>query len=200
MLRRSPLGFEVAFCGPHDRPVDAATLSSASLYVQPGGGQDLGGAWRDVAPSAAALRRFVEGGGHYLGICMGGYLAGHQPGFALLPGDSADYTETRGATVTGDRDSVVEVDWGGRRRPMYYQDGPYFWLDKGARATVLARYTNGRIAAMVTTFGRGGVGVCGPHPEADASWYRTAHLRAPSRLAFDLGEDLVAATMAATTD
>jgi glutamine amidotransferase-like uncharacterized protein len=199
-LRTCPQRFRVEFCGPRhgDLPVDAATLARATLYVQPGGGQDFTGSWSTVKGYAGPLRSFVHGGGRYLGICMGGYLAGSGPGFDLLPGNCADYTDTQGAEVQGADDAVITVRWpgaaGGPTRRIYYQDGPYFWLNRGARAHVLARYTNDRIAAMVVRFGRGTVGVIGPHPEADRSWYEEAGLRYPGSTD-DLGHQLVDAIM-----
>jgi glutamine amidotransferase-like uncharacterized protein len=140
----------------------------------------------------------VHGGGRYLGICMGGYLAGSRPGYNLLTGNWADYTQTHGAEVTDARDAVISVRWPAAHRPamrkIYYQDGPYFWLDGPAKARVLARYTNGLIAAMVVRFGDGAVGVCGPHPEANRSWYQAAGLRYPGPTD-DLGRQLVDAIM-----
>ncbi len=199
-LRTCPQRFRVEFCGPRagDLRVDATTLARAALYVQPGGGQDFAGAWNAVKGDAGPLRAFVRAGGRYLGICMGGYLAGSGPGFDLLPGNCGDYADTRGAEVDTADDAVITVRWpgasGGPARKMYYQDGPYFWLNRGARAHVLARYTNNRIAAMATPFGRGTVGVIGPHPEADRSWYEEARLRYPGST-YDLGHRLVDAIM-----
>jgi glutamine amidotransferase-like uncharacterized protein len=83
---------------------------------------------------------------------------------------------------------------------MYFQDGPFFIVDKDAKnaddVDVLATYSsNGKIAALVAPFGKGKVGVAGPHPEADASWYTLAKLSDPDGLDADLGHDLLDATM-----
>lgn len=193
--------FRVEFCGPNpgDLPVNAATLARASLYVQPGGGNDFGAAWQSVKTYTGPLRDFIHNGGRYLGICMGGYLAGSGPGYNLLPGNCDDYTQTRGAEVKTASNAVISVRWpaphGSPIREIFYQDGPYFWLHRRATARVLARYTNGLIAAMVVPFGRGAVGVSGPHPEANRSWYRLAGLPYPGST-FDLGHELVDALMA----
>jgi glutamine amidotransferase-like uncharacterized protein len=200
LLRTCSPRLRIAYCGPRrgDRAIDAATLATASLFVQPGGGDDFVAAWKSVRQHAPALRDFVRGGGRYLGICMGGYLAGSDPGYDLLPGNCDDYTRSRGAEVHDARNAVITVDWPppphGRERRIFYQDGPYFWLDKGARARVLARYTNGLIAALVVPFGSGRVAVCGPHPEANRSWFRLARLRYPGST-YDLGRELVDALM-----
>jgi glutamine amidotransferase-like uncharacterized protein len=199
-LRTCRQHFHVEFCGPHhgDLPINAATLARASLYVQPGGGNDFVGAWRSVRAYADPLREYVHRGGRYLGICMGGYLAGSGPGFNLLPGNCDDYTATRGAEIHGARNAVITIRWPASHhralRTIFYQDGPYFWLERGARARVMARYTNGRIAAMVAPFGHGVVGVSGPHPEANRSWYQLAGLRYPGST-YDLGHQLVDTVM-----
>jgi len=199
-LRTCPQGFQVRFCGPHpgDLPVDATTLARVALYVQPGGGNDFVGAWRSVRAYGGPLRDYIRRGGRYLGICMGGYLAGSDPGFDLLPGNCDDYTNTRGAQVKDERNAVITVDWHlprrRTRRKIFYQDGPYFWLHHGARGRVLARYTNHRIAAVMVPFGNGRVGVCGPHPEANRSWYELAGLAYPGGT-YDLGHQLVDVVM-----
>jgi hypothetical protein len=100
-LRTCSQRFRVVFCGPNpgDLPVNAATLARAALYVQPGGGNDFTAAWKSVKTYTGPLREFIHDGGRYLGICMGGYLAGSGPGYNLLPGNCDDYTQTRGAEV-----------------------------------------------------------------------------------------------------
>ncbi|MGH9093256.1 MAG: BPL-N domain-containing protein, partial [Acidimicrobiales bacterium] len=199
MLVRDPARYRVRYCGPgQEVPVTARTLAAADLYVQPGGGTDLAAAWRAVRPFAGTLRRWVHGGGHYVGICMGGFLAGFDPGYGLLPGDSGEYAGTPGATVHGGGDTLVTVRWRGHDRTLYFQGGPYFTFRPGAGVTVLATYTNGLVAAAVARHGAGSVGVVGPHPEAPARWYREAGLSHPHETQLPLGFDLVRTTVAAT--
>ena len=59
----------------------------------------------------------------------------------------------------------------------------------------LATYTNGKIAALVAAYGKGKVGVSGPHPEATAEWYAAHHLVTPEGVNADLGYDLIATLM-----
>ncbi|MBV6702140.1 hypothetical protein KV557_34400 [Kitasatospora aureofaciens] len=189
-------GFTVRFIGP-DEPLRFGpdALTGAALYVQPGGtnGQEVTTAWnllrRTPGFRPELIRDYVRGGGRYLGICMGGYLAG-DPGYDLLPGDSGEYIKTAGATVTDDQDRLVDVTWRGQKQPMYFQDGPYFDVD-GPGADVVARYTNDRVAAAVAAYGTGRVAVSGPHPEAPADWYSSYHLPDVSRTGLGLGDDLL---------
>ena len=123
---------------------------------------------------------------------MGGYLAGRTPGFQLLPGDTDQFISSRGASVRTEADTIVNVRWREQLRSMYFQDGPFFLLDrKASDVIVLATYTNGKIAALVTPYGKGKVGVSGPHPEATAAWYEAYHLVNPEGVCADLGYDLL---------
>ncbi|MBX6382332.1 MAG: hypothetical protein IRZ07_05050 [Microbispora sp.] len=194
LLEASRWGFDVRYTGPHEElPLSAETLAGAAVYAQPGGG-DLDHGYRHLRRHRGLLRDYVAGGGRYLGFCLGGYLAGATPGFALLPGDTDQYIATPGATVDSEEDTLVDVRWRGRDRTVFFQDGPCFLLDPGSTASVLATYPNGAVAALVTPYGAGRVAVVGPHPEATDDWFIDAGL--PVRRAQDLGLDLVDAAMA----
>jgi glutamine amidotransferase-like uncharacterized protein len=196
LLQSSAWGFDVQYVGPNEAlSIAAATLATATLYAQPGGDPSVNQAYKDLASVAPIIAQYVMSGGRYLGFCEGGYLAGRTPGFALLPGDANEYVGSPGATVTTTKDTTIQVLWRGNMRTMYFQDGPFFVLDPGASGvTTLATYTNGEIAALVARFGSGVVGVVGPHPEADSSWYQAYGLPYPGSTA-DLGHDLVDAVI-----
>jgi len=193
LLHSSRWRFDVQYVGPNERlRLSAATLQDATLYAQPGGSGELSQAYRQLKKHAHDIRSYVSSGGRYLGICMGGYLAGRTPGFHLLPGDTDQFIASRGASVRTEADTLVNVYWRGQLRCMYFQDGPYFLLDRGATdVIVLATYTNGKIAALVAAYGKGKVGVSGPHPEATAEWYDASHLVTPEGMNVDLGHDLI---------
>jgi hypothetical protein len=192
LLQRGPWGFAVRFVGPREvRDVSPAALAGAALYAQPGGGE-LRPAWRRLQRHAETVRAFVRGGGRYLGFCLGTYLAGASPGFGLVPGDVARYPVVSGVGRRTGAPAVVPVVWRGRVRSMYVQDPPYVALDaRLGQARVLAVYADGLPAAVVAPFGRGLVGVVGPHPEATPDWFLADGLRPPEPLALDLGVDLV---------
>ncbi|MCZ4549703.1 BPL-N domain-containing protein [Gordonia rubripertincta] len=195
LLRNAPHPFRTKYVGPGTgTPLTAATLATASLYVQPGGGQDLESSWDDLKGVADDLRAWISGGGSYLGVCFGGYLAGADPGFDLLPAAVGGYTDTVGATVHNDRDTVVGVTYRGQKRHMYFQDGPAFTVKPNSNAEVLATYPNGIAAIMVAPYGKGKVGVSGPHPEADQSWYDEADLENPDGIRTDIAYELIEKT------
>jgi glutamine amidotransferase-like uncharacterized protein len=189
LLTTGPWGLDVRYTGPGEAlPLSAGLLARARIYAQPGGGT-LSSGYRHLRQHRGTVRDYVRAGGRYLGFCLGGYLAGATPGFGLLPGDTDRYISSPDCAVKGENDTLVEVEWRGRPRTLFFQDGPLFLLDEDAHATVLATYSNGTVAALVTPFGAGRVGVVGPHPEATDDWYTDVHL--PVRHTRDLALDLV---------
>lgn len=64
-----------------------------------------------------------------------------------------------------------------------------------AGAVVLATYPNRDIAAATYRYGKGRVGLVGPHPEADESWYSQYGLKNPDGVLPDMAYDLINATM-----
>lgn len=189
--------FDVRYVGPQESlsVQSGLHLPNVKVFAQPGGNGSLDQAYEEMKGNVTAIQNFVHNGGRYLGFCLGGYLAGATPGYKLLPGDTDEYITSPGATVTDIKDTVIQVSWRGQTRWMYFQDGPDFILDPGANATILSTYTNGQIAALVTPYGNGKVGVVGPHPEADAGWYSAYHLTDPDGMVADLGRDLIDTTM-----
>jgi glutamine amidotransferase-like uncharacterized protein len=195
LLSASRWDFDIHYVGPRERlTLIPKTLAGATLYVQPGGGA-LSHAYKHMRRHRSAIRDFVRSGGGYIGFCLGGYLAGATPGFALLPGDTDQYIASPRATVDSEDNALLQVSWRGTRRTLFFQDGPHFELSPDANATVLATYPNKTIAAVVVGFGTGRVGVVGPHPEATDDWFTDAGLTTPERLGTDLGLDLVDAVM-----
>jgi len=197
LLASSKWNFDVEYVGPNEKlQLSAEVLKTATVYAQPGGDDDLDKTYAIMRRDAPLIRNFVKSGGRYLGFCMGGYLAGASPGFKLLPGDTDEYTSSRNASVKSTDDTTVKVYWRDQPRTIYFQDGPYFTLKPNATdVTVLARYTNGKIAALVAPYGKGMVGVVGPHPEATNGWFQEYHLTVPDGLSLDLGHDLIDTAM-----
>lgn len=193
LVQSTRWGFQVRYVGPDEQlKLTAANLRKAALYVQPGGDGTLEQAFTALRSESGAIRHYVSSGGRYLGLCMGGYLAGHDPGFNLLPGDADQFITSNNASVTSADDTVIKVNWRSGPRYLYFQDGPFFTLsDDGNTVQVLATYTNGEIAALVTDYQKGRVAVSGPHPEATDDWYQYNHVTDPDARDADLGRDLI---------
>jgi glutamine amidotransferase-like uncharacterized protein len=192
LMRTAKQGFDVRYVGPNETlKLTAANLKRAAVYVQPGGGDSSEEAAWQMRGSTRTVQDYVRGGGRYLGFCMGGYLAG-RPGFDLLPGNSGQFITSKGASVRTAKDTTVQVAWRGKTRHMYFQDGSLFRLKGGAPGvTVLARYTNKEIAAVVARSGRGKVSVAGPHPEAPRGWYSYNGVADRDGVDADLGRDMI---------
>lgn len=142
-------GLRVRHVGRGERlELSRALDAGPAVLVHPGGGE-LEEVWPELSPHRERVRRYVAEGGAYLGLCLGGYLAGRSPGYGLLPGDTDQLAGRPDAALTHTRPAVVAVDWrpssagtaalgGGarspegavRRRSLYAQDPPVFLLDR----------------------------------------------------------------------
>lgn len=164
-----------------------ARFSHAFLYVQPGGSDRLEDTLEVLAPAEIqALKDFVAHGGRYLGICAGAYLATTTAldvqGFGLLSFNSME-------EETDPQPRIESIFWKNQLTQVYFQDGPYFDVDvlRSPKVEVWARYAgSGHVAALISSYGKGRVGVIGPHLEADASWYEQDHLPVPAKFHLDL--------------
>lgn len=219
LLESSPSNFSVNYAGPkEDIDITPEALSKVEVYVQPGGG-GLDKTWPEMKPYSKHIRDFVNGGGRYMGFCLGAYLAG-RPGFDLLP--SPDNTDEEiiqpEAEVKDERNTIIKVNWhfqtgelAGKtqKRWVFFQDGAVMKMPNMKNVKVLGRYaSNDDIAATISPFGKGWVGNTGPHPEADRSWCECVQivssqrntdflrdtpykLENPDGINFDIGFDFV---------
>jgi glutamine amidotransferase-like uncharacterized protein len=195
LLGSAPTPFDVVFVGPNEMlKVTPETLNGVVLYAQPGGGE-VGPAWSHLSGEAEAIREWVRNGGNYLGICLGAYLAGSDPGYGLFPGRVYRYIDSDDATVSSPDYTTVETIWAGQSKQMYFQDGPAFEVNPGAPAAVLATYPGGEAAAVVASYGRGRVGLIGPHPEADRDWFDSSTDDPQLSIHPDLGYRLIERTV-----
>ncbi|OAA76605.1 biotin protein ligase [Akanthomyces lecanii RCEF 1005] len=206
LLESSPRKFTVKYVGPDD--ITADSLKSVKLFAFPGG-PDVDDLWEELEPVAQDIRDFVANGGRYLGFCLGAYIAGHSPGLGLLPGGTQISAESdeKDAQVKDDRDTMIQVNWSfssganagktAENRWVYFQEGSVVknFVENGT-SHVLARYSStGHVAATLNKYGQGWVGTTGPHPEANQLWFDVVKLNATDGLQFDIGHDLIEATM-----
>lgn len=155
-----------------------ALLPRTAIFMIGGTEDDLSPLINAFTPAVdSALRTYLQNGGNFLGVCGGAFLAStgweEDRSFVkmlgIVPAVSSDYDEEYYEP------QIISVWWQGKLHPMYYQAGPAFDLTATARnALILARYEDGRIAALRCPYGQGMVMVCGPHPEAPASWSEEA--------------------------
>lgn len=197
-LRNSSFHFDVKFIGPNEQlKLVPSSFIGASLYVQPGGGQDIDGARRSLGKAGIqAVRDFVSKGGRYFGICMGAYL-GTDLGFDIVKGETDSEVGRPGFSVSDIGDHVVPIQWEGASLWTYFQDGPHLpknHAHSGFRE--LAHYQNGDLAAARYAFGKGSATLVGPHPEAPQQWYDNYGLHNPDGVNSKLIQGLLNAAMA----
>lgn len=175
-------GFVVRRFGPAD--VEAGVLETFDVVVFPGG-SGSGQARALGAHGRERVRTFVAGGGGYVGICAGAYLAANNYDWSLriLDADVVDRSHWRRGR------GVVELDWldaaasigAGPQRNVLYVNGPIYRAagddtlpdfevlatfrgevhEHGAPAGVMP----GTPAIVRARFGEGRVVCSSPHPE-----------------------------------
>lgn len=171
--------YNARLIGPTSFPFDilgSQNLKKADCLVMPGG-------WGDsdqfdsslLRTHSTIVRKYVASGGKYLGVCMGAYFAGHHY-FNILAGDTkaAQYVRRKKSTVKHEKHDVVELNWEGEDKTVYFHDGAAFVPRKGfdeISGEIVATYTNGDAAALIQPYSKGYVGVMGPHPEAPKWWF-----------------------------
>lgn len=152
--------FKVIMVGAAGEPTITAGLQTpgAKLYGQPGGDGNNSAFISSHQADVASVQNFVKGGGRYLGICMGGWLAGSS-GFGVLPFDTEEVT---GPTSTADQ--TLNINWKGTNTPLSWDGGGAWTVPAGtAGVTVLGTYPSGQAAALVAANGSGKVAVVGPY-------------------------------------
>ena len=171
--------YKTKLVGPHSLPYSELTeeeLAAADCLAIPGGLGDADQYYTSaLASSKQAIRSYVSNGGRYLGICMGSYYAGHYYLDLLHKGTrAAQYVRRPGSTVKHEEHDVVDLDWLGEQKTVYFHDGAAFvkrWFFNKVTGQVIARYPNGDAAALIQSKQQGKVGVIGPHPEAKNWWF-----------------------------
>lgn len=157
------------------KEITPENLSRYDVYVQPGGGQDIPAALASFGDERVeAIQEYVAGGGRYLGLCMGAYLASGS-GIGLIPHELDSEVGRPGFPVDTIESTAVTTQWNGHRTSIFYQDGPYMLRspnDPGFKS--IATYENGDIAAARYSFKKGVVVLSGPHPEAGKDWFEEA--------------------------
>lgn len=154
-----------------------AMLKNAKVFI-------IGGTEDDVEPLLneftvevrSALKAYLHNGGRYLGICGGAFLAsrgwsedeGFVEALGIVSAESDDYDGDFAARI-------FPITWLGKERLMYYQAGPHFTPVQGPETLkVIASFQDNKIAALISSYGKGKVAVSGPHPEAPESWKENA--------------------------
>ena len=116
--------------------------------------------------NGSRIKDFVDGGGRYLGICMGAYWAGRHYLDILKDVDAVQYLKRPGTDTRRPHAKNISVKWQGSITNMFWYDGCALVGDQSKFETV-ARYANGDPMSII----QGRIGLIGAHPESEEFWY-----------------------------
>lgn len=165
------VGLKVRFVSvPRDIP---HLLDNAAVFIIGGTEDEMGPMVKAFTPKVtSSIKEYIRKGGRYMGICGGGFMAStgwhegseYVKGLSIIPAEASVFQDSFEA-------KIIPVRWEGKVRSIYFQAGPCFQLTKtNETVQIVATYSDGSIAALMSTYGKGRVAVCGPHPEARESW------------------------------
>ena len=142
-------------------------FDDVDIVCIPGGFGDASKFDMCFANNGDRIRRFVQDGGKYLGICMGGYWANHYY-LDVLSDDvtTTQYIKRPNTDTKRPHAKYLEVDWDHQRERMYFYDGFAVTGDETKFETI-ARYMNGDPMAII----QNNIGLIACHLEAEKHWY-----------------------------
>lgn len=194
-------GFRVQYVTPKN--FSQALLDQAKIWLQPGGNAldvvaDMG------QERIAKLREFVANGGRYVGFCAGAFLSdvwvddfNTVPGLGITPVVTADFSKPE----LGSDEVILDVNWGGRLRQIYFNEGGTFRPETiKPDVKVFAHYQTAGLptlpAAWENTYGAGRVVVTGTHPEAPPKWREDLNKEDGDGDDYDLALEMIQRAMA----
>jgi glutamine amidotransferase-like uncharacterized protein len=136
------------------------------MVIVPGGFGDADTFDAAFKHNAKRVRKFVQKGGKYLGICMGAYWAGSHY-LKMLDGvDAVQYMTRPGTDTRRPHAKNMPVTWQDIPTKMFWYDGCALVGDQRKFETI-ATYSNGDPMAII----QGRIGLIGCHPESEKFWY-----------------------------
>jgi len=112
------------------------------------------------------VRKFVKGGGRYLGICMGAYWAGNNYLDILDGVDAVQYLSRPGTDTRRPHAKNISITWQGTPINMFWYDGCAL-VGNNKKFKTIATYANGDAMSII----QGRIGLIGCHPESEQFWY-----------------------------
>ncbi len=141
-------------------------FDDVDMIAVPGGLGDAAAFSNLFKHNIKRVRKFVNEGGKYLGICMGAYWAGKHYLNILDEVDAVQYLSRPGTDTRRPHAKNIAVTWRGEPMNMFWYDGCALVGNKRKFKTI-ATYANGDPMAIM----QGNVGLIGCHPESQDFWY-----------------------------
>lgn len=146
-------------------PIEDNFFDDVDMIAVPGGIGDAASFERAFKHTKHRVKKFVQDGGKYLGICMGAYWAG-QHYFDILDNvDAVQYITQPGTDTRRPHAKDLNVTWNGIDTTMFFYDGCA--LVGNGQYDTIATYSNGDAMAIIQK----NIGIIGCHPEAEPFWY-----------------------------
>jgi glutamine amidotransferase-like uncharacterized protein len=120
-----------------------------------------------TAEHQTRIKKFIDQGGKYLGICMGAYWAGSEYFDILHDIDAVQYITRPGTDTRRPHAKALPITWNGESHKMFFYDGCAL-IGNGEHETV-ATYANGDAMAII----QNNIGLIGCHPESERHWYNS---------------------------
>ena len=153
--------------------LEASFFDDVDMICVPGGFGDASSYDFLMRENAKRIQDFVDGGGRYLGICMGAYWAARNY-LDLLTGLDADqYIKRPNTDTKRPHAKALQVTWNGQQERMFFYDGCSIHGD--GQFDTVATYANGDNMAGY----HGRIGLIGCHPESEHFWYDTYRYMLP---------------------
>jgi len=146
-------------------PLEDNFFDDVDIIAVPGGIGDAASFDRAFKHSKLRVKKFVQDGGKYLGICMGAYWAGQHYFDILNNVDAVQYITQSGTDTKRPHAKDLKVTWNGADTTMFFYDGCA--LVGNGQYDTIATYSNGDAMAII----QNNIGVIGCHPEAEPFWY-----------------------------
>ena len=147
--------------------ISAEFLKEFNMVVFPGGIGDASSYDEFFRyKSQKAVVDYVEGGGRYLGICMGAYWAGGHYFDLMKDVDCQQYIKRDSADIKRSYATTASCTWEGNYQDMFFYDGTVFVGDN-TKFDTIATYQNNEPMAII----QNNIGLIGCHPESLHYWY-----------------------------
>jgi glutamine amidotransferase-like uncharacterized protein len=151
--------------------VEPTFFDDVDVVCFPGGYGDCDRFDRLLEWNEDLIKKFLNRGGKYLGICMGAYWADEYYFNILDDVRVVQYIKQPNTDTRRPHPKAMPVTWNGTPKRMYFYDGCAF---VGTGFETVATYANGDAMAII----QNNVGLIGCHPESEKSWYDKSYLKA----------------------
>jgi hypothetical protein len=146
--------------------VEDSFFDNVDIIAIPGGFGDAGVFDNLFKNNYDTVRRFVTGGGRYLGICMGAYWAGSNYLDILNSVDAVQYITQPNTDTRRPHAKAIDIKWNGHPERMFFYDGCAL-IGDSTKFKTISTYANGDAMAII----QNNIGLIGCHPESEKFWY-----------------------------